>query len=416
MPGAGAGRRLVVVLGALSAFGPLSIDMYLPGLPSMSRDLSAPASAAQLTVTACLVGLGVGQLFAGPISDALGRRRPLLVGLVAYVIASLLCAAAPSVWVLVGVRFVQGLAGAVGIVVARAIVRDGHEREGLARMYAILFAINAMAPVLAPIIGGQLLHVTDWRGVFVVLAGVGALLFAATWLIVSETLPVALRRGGGAARTLRVMRGLLSERLFVGYVLCGAFAYAMLFAYIAGSPFVLQDIYGISPQGFSLLFALNATGILIATLISRRLLARLGTARLLAIGLHASALGAAIVLVAVVADAGLGLLLVGLFLAVSSVGIINPNAAALAMDGHPTAAGSASALFGAAGFAVGGLVAPLVGVGGAHDALPMAVVMAVMGATAVLTLRLLVWRAPGSAPPPSPVGPLAFTESPPPAA
>ncbi len=388
-----------MVLGALSAFGPLSIDMYLPGLPSISRDLSAPASAAQLTVTACLVGLGVGQLFAGPISDALGRRRPLLIGLVAYVVASLLCAAAPSVWALVGVRFIQGLAGAVGIVLARAIVRDGHVGAALARMYAVLFAISAIAPVLAPVIGGQLLHVTDWRGVFVALAGIGAVLLVATWLIVSETLPVALRHRGGVTETLRVMHGLLRDRRFVGYVLCGAFVYAMLFAYIAGSPFVLQEIYGISPQGFSLLFALNATGILIAAQISRRTLARLGTARLLAIGLHACALGAVVVLGAVVGDLGLGVLLVGLFLAVASVGTVIPNAAALAMDGHMRAAGTASALFGATCFAVGGTVAPLVGVGGAHDALPMAVVMAVTGAIAVTILRFVIWRAPDPAPP-----------------
>jgi DHA1 family bicyclomycin/chloramphenicol resistance-like MFS transporter len=387
-------RRLVVVLGALSAFGPLSIDMYLPGLPSMSRDLSASASAAQLTVTACLIGLGVGQLLAGPISDALGRRRPLLLGLLAYMAASLLCALSPSVWVLVALRFVQGLAGAVGIVLARAIVRDRHEGDAAARMYAVLFAINALAPVLAPISGGQLLHVTDWRGIFVVLCGVGAVLLVTTGVVVPETLPVALRRRGGIADTLQVMRGLLGERRFVGYLLCGALAYAALFAYIAGSPFVLQDIHGVSPQVFSLLFGLNAVGILAATQISARLLPRVGSRRLLSVGLHVCALGTAVVFVAVVAGLGLVALLIGLFIAVASVGMVSPNAAALAMSGHPSTGGSASGLVGLTGFALGGAIAPVVGVGGSHDALPMAIVMVAMGLSGLVVLRTLVWRVP----------------------
>jgi DHA1 family bicyclomycin/chloramphenicol resistance-like MFS transporter len=285
------------------------------------------------------------------------------------------------------VRFVQGMAGAVGIVLARAIVRDRHEGDALARLYAVLFAINALAPVLAPLAGGQLLHLTDWRGIFVVLAGVGALLLAVTWPIVDETLPPALRHPGGVRSTLRVMADLLRGRRFVGYVLCGAFAYAMLFAYIAGSPFVLQDIHGISPQGFSLLFALNAVGIVLATQISRRQVGRVGSARLLAIGLHTGALGSAIVLVAVLGHLGLLALLAGLFVAVASIGVVMPNASALAMAGHPSTAGSASAVFGMAGFVIGGAIAPLVGVGGSHDAAPMAIVMAVTAAIGLLVLH-----------------------------
>lgn len=385
-------RRLIVVLGALSAFGPLSIDMYLPGLPSMTADLSAPASAAQLTVTACLIGLGVGQLIAGPVSDALGRRPVLLVGLAAYVVASLLCAAAPDVWVLVAVRFAQGMAGAFGIVLARAIVRDRSEGTALARTYAVLFAINAVAPVVAPIVGGLLLHVTDWRGVFVALAGIGVALLVAGWVAVPETLPVALRRRGGLAATVAVMRELGDDRRFVGYVLCGACAYAAMFAYIAGSPFVLQEIHGISPEGYSLLFALNACGILAATRISARLVGRRGALGLLAAGMYVSLAGALIVLVAVAADLGLGALLVGLFVCVASVGVTSPNAAALAMAGHQRVAGSASALFGLAAFGLGGLAAPLVGVAGAHDALPMAITMAAAAATGVLILHTAVSR------------------------
>jgi MFS transporter, DHA1 family, multidrug resistance protein len=408
-------RRQIVVLGALSAFGPLSIDMYLPGLPSMSHDLSASASAAQLTVTACLIGLGVGQLLAGPVSDALGRRPVLLVGLAAYVVASLACAAAPTVWALVAVRFVQGLAGAVGIVLARAIVRDGEAGAALARTYAVLFAINSVAPVLAPIVGGQLLHVTDWRGVFVVLAGVGVLLLAAGWRFVSETLAPALRRRGGVHDALASARALLAQRQFVGCVLCGAFAYGAMFAYIAGSPFVLQEIHGVSPQGFSLLFALNATGILVASRIGARLVGRVGTTRVLAMGMHVCLAGALVVLVAVLGDLGLAALLVGLFFCVASVGMVVPNAAALAMAGHPSIAGTASALFGLAGFGLGGLVAPLVGVGGAHDATPMAVVMAASAAAGVAVLWAIVARERNPRPP-APRESLLLGDAPPPAA
>ncbi len=405
-------RRLIVVLGALSAFGPLSIDMYLPGLPSMASDLSASASAAQLTVTACLIGLSVGQLFAGPISDARGRRPVLLAGVTVFVAASLACAVAPNVWVLVAVRLAQGLGGAVGIVLARAIVRDHYAGAALARMYAILFAINALAPVLAPIIGGQLLHVTDWRGVFVALSAVGALMLLASWLIVTETLPPQLRRSGGVAEALTTMGALLRERRFVGCVLCAAFAFGAMFAYIAGSPFVLQDIHGVSPQGFSLLFALNAVGILIATRIGVHFVAGFGATRVLAAGMHVCLAGALIVLVGVLGGLGLGLLLVGLFVCVSSVGIINPNAAALAMAGHPSSAGSASALFGLAGFGFGALIAPLVGIGGVHDATPMAVLMAASAAAGVVVLWAVVWRSGQRGEP----GELLLGETPPPAA
>jgi MFS transporter, DHA1 family, multidrug resistance protein len=385
-------RRLIVVLGALSAFGPLATDMYLPGLPAVSGDLSASTSAAQLTVTACLVGLGIGQLLAGPVSDARGRRPVLLAGLVAFVVTSLLCAVAPNVWVLAGVRFVQGVAGAFGIVLARAIVRDRESGTALAHTYALLFAINSVAPVLAPIVGGQLLHVTDWRGVFVALAGIGVLLLLSSWFFVPETLAPALRRRGGIHDALGAMRGLLHDSRFVGCVLCSAFSFCALFAYIAGGPFVLQDIHGVSPQGYSLLFALNAVGILLMTRVATVFVGRVGPTRLLAVGIHQCLAGALIVLVSVLGDLGLVPLLVGLFVCVSSLGMVNPNASALAMAGHPSSAGSASALFGLAGFGLGGLLAPLVGLGGSHDATPMAVVMAATAAAGVAVLWALVVR------------------------
>src|SRR4051812_26339026 len=250
--------RLVLLLGALSAFGPLSMDMYLPGLPSMARDLSSPAWAAQLTITTSMLGLAGGQLVAGPISDSRGRRRPLLIGLAAYMATSLLCAMAPNIWLLLTFRLIQGSAGAAGIVIARAIVRDLHTGVAAARFFALLMLVGGLAPILAPLVGGQLLHVTDWRGIFVVLAGIGAVLLLAAWTMLAETLPAGQRHAGGLAATLHVFGGLVRDRPFLGYTLSGGLTFAAMATYISGSPFVLQDIHGVSPQLFSVLFAVNA--------------------------------------------------------------------------------------------------------------------------------------------------------------
>jgi DHA1 family bicyclomycin/chloramphenicol resistance-like MFS transporter len=370
--------RLVVLLGALSAFGPLSMDMYLPGLPSMARELSAPAWAAQLTITTSMLGLAGGQLVAGPISDALGRRRPLLAGLAAYMVTSLLCAMAPNIWTLLAFRLIQGAAGAAGIVIARAVVRDLHTGVAAARFFALLMLVGGLAPILAPLVGGQLLHVTDWRGIFVVLAGIGALLLLAAWGMLAETLRAERRHGGGLVATVAVFGGLLRDRPFMGYTLSAGLVFAAMATYISGSPFVLQDIHGVSPQLFSLLFALNAGGIMLASQTSRVLVSRYGPRRMLTVGVVIGAVGGLGVLVSVLADLGLAGLLPSLFVTVSSVGMVLPNSAALALADHPDTAGSASALLGLTQFATGALAAPLAGVAGSHTALPMAIVMATL--------------------------------------
>jgi DHA1 family bicyclomycin/chloramphenicol resistance-like MFS transporter len=370
--------QLVVLLGALSTFGPLSMDMYLPGLPAMARDLSAPAWAAQLTITTSMLGLAGGQLVAGPISDTLGRRRPLLAGLAAYMAASVLCALAPNVWMLLVLRLVQGCAGAAGIVIARAVVRDLHTGVEAARFFAMLMLVAGLAPILAPLVGGQLLHVTDWRGIFVVLAAIGAALLLAAWWLLAETVSERDRHGGGLVATIHVFGGLVRDRPFMGYVLSAGLTFAAMATYISGSPFVLQDIHGVSPQLFSLLFAINAGGIMLASQFSRKLVGRHGPRRLLDAGVAIGAAGGVGVLVSVVAGLGLAGLLPCLFVMVSSIGLVLPNSAALALADHPRTAGSASALLGLAQFAIGALAAPLAGVGGSHTALPMAIVMAVL--------------------------------------
>jgi len=382
---------MVVVLGALSSFGPLSLDLYLPGLPQLANSLGASASAAQLTLTACLLGLATGQLLSGPWSDAVGRRRPLVIGVGAYIAASLACAVAPSILTLIGLRFVQGLAGAAGIALSRAVVRDVRSGAAAARLFAGLLLVNGLAPILAPVLGGQLLRATDWRGLFVVLAVVGALILTGTVMFVPESHPPALRRTGGLTDTLRVFRGLLADRRFVGCTLASGLAFAAMFAYIAGSPFVLQDIYSLSPAQFSAVFAVNAIGIIVAGQASSPMIARLGPGPVLGAGLVTGAVGGA-ALLAVVLLGGIGLvgILPALFLVVASIGVVFPSGTALALEGSPSTAGSASGLLGLAQFAVGAISAPLVGVAGTGTALPMAIVIVTCELAAATAFWLLV--------------------------
>jgi DHA1 family bicyclomycin/chloramphenicol resistance-like MFS transporter len=395
-PGHRAGHaRLVLLLAALSSFGPLSIDMYLPALPGMARDLQTSAAVAQLSLTACLAGLATGQLLAGPLSDARGRRRPLLIGVAGYAAASALCAAAPSIWALLALRLVQGFAGAAGIVIARAIVRDLYDGDELARFYALLLMVNGAAPILAPIAGAQLLHFTTWRGIFAVLALIGVALLGAAAAGLPETLPPGRRRSGGGRAILRDGRRLVTDREFCGYALASGLAFGAMFAYISGSPFVLQAMFGISPQLFSVIFAVNGLGIIVAGQVARRLIGRVSPRALLTAGLTGSAAGGVALLIAALAGAGLPAILPALFVVVASVGFILPNATALALASHASDAGSASAVLGLAQFAIGAAAAPLVGVAGPHTDLPMAIVICVLGISARLS-RPRLSPAPGS--------------------
>ena len=383
-------RKLVIVLGTLSAFGPLSIDLYLPGLPSLADDLGASASAAQLTLTACLIGLAVGQLVIGPLSDAYGRRDPLLLGVGIYVAATLGCAAAPSIATLVALRFVQGFTGAAGIVIARAVVRDLRSGPAASRMYAGLLLVNGLAPILAPVLGGQLLHVVDWRGVFVVLAGIGAVILASTGVLVAESHPPARRRSGGLRLTLMTFRGLLGQRRFSGAAVACGLAFGGLFAYIAGSPFVLQDIYGLTPAQFSLVFAANAIGLVAAAQVGARLAEPLGAEAVLGGGLLVGAGSGVLLLLVVVGGAGLAGVLAALFVMVACIGVVTPSATTIALEGDPGSGGSASALLGLAQFAIGATFSPLVGIAGRGTAVPMALVIAASWAGAVAVYAFAV--------------------------
>jgi DHA1 family bicyclomycin/chloramphenicol resistance-like MFS transporter len=385
--GVGASPRphleLVVILGALSAFGPLSMDMYLPGLPSLSRQLHASASAGQLTLTGCMLGLALGQLVAGPVSDSLGRRRPLLSGVAAYAAASLACAFAPSIPALIALRFIQGLAGGVGVVIARAIVRDVFGGVTAARMFATLMIVTGTAPVFAPLIGGQVLEITSWRGIFVVLAAIGLPLLLVTASRLPETLPPEARHGGGLAATMRTFGRLMSDRRFAPHALSFSLSFGAMFAYIAGSSFVLEDVFGASPQAFSLVFAVNSAGLIAMSQVGSRLVGRRGPATLARYGLCLVALASLCTLLVTATHGALALLLVSLFALLCGNGFVLPNGVAAAM-GDQTALGSASALLGLGQFGVGAAVAPLVGLAGSHDALPMGIVIAACGISALL--------------------------------
>jgi DHA1 family bicyclomycin/chloramphenicol resistance-like MFS transporter len=395
---------LVIILGALTAFGPMSIDMYLPAFPALTRHFHATPAQVQLTLTACLAGLALGQLGYGPLSDALGRRRPLYVGLVAYTVASLLCAVAPSMPVLAGLRFVQGVGGAAGIVIARAVVRDLYEGAALARFFALLMVVNGLAPMLAPLIGSEVLRYRSWPAVFVVLAGYGLALLLGVTVGLPETLAPGRRRSGRLGDTLRTFGRLSADRAFVGYALCGGLVFGAMFAYVSGSPFVLQEIYHASPRFFALAFGTNALGIVLVGQLNAVLLRRIGARALLVATLLVHLAGALGVVAAVASGSPLWWLLPPLFLTVASVGVVLPNTTALALAEHADTAGSASAFLGVGQFLVGALAAPLVGLGGSGTALPMAAVIAILSVAANLALHTLA-RAPVRAPEPAASGP-----------
>ena len=380
----------VVVLGLLTMFGPLSLDLYLPALPQLADDLGTSTSAAQLSITACLVGLALGQLVAGALSDRLGRRRPLIVGLSAYLVASVACALAPSVTVLVVLRFIQGLGGAAGIVISRAIARDLYSGRALMIFFSRLLLIAGLAPVIAPILGGQLSRIMSWRGIFGVLAGFGAVLLLAGWFGLRETLPPERRVVGGFRRTLHGYNTLVHDRFFVGCALSSGLAGASMFAYIAGSTFVLQRIYGMSPQGFSLIFGGISFGLVAAAQGGARLALIWPLTRVLALGLAINLTGATALLVTVVTGLPLGALIGALVVMVCAVGLIFPTANALAMADYPDLAGTASSLQGLSQFLFGAIAAPLVGIAGEQTALPLGIVTTSVSLCAMASFMGLV--------------------------
>nr|WP_246512270.1 multidrug effflux MFS transporter [Polycladomyces abyssicola] len=383
---------IAALLGMLTALGPLSIDMYLPALPALANDLHTSTSLAQLSLTACLLGLAFGQLLVGPISDIRGRRTPLITSLVVYASASILCALVPSIWALILLRFAQGMAGSGGIVIARAIVRDLYSGSEIARFFSLLMLVNGLAPILAPVIGGQLLRITSWHGVFLVLGILSIAILLTVAFKLPETLPSQYRSEGSLKQTFSTFRGLIKDREFMGFAWSQGLVMAAMFAYISGSPFVLQNIFGVSPQGFSLFFAVNAIGLILASQITGRLVGRISKTKLLTVGIVYAAIGGTALLTAILLGVGLVGIIPSLFIVVSSVGIVVTTCFSLAMQSQAQSAGSASALLGVIPFVMGAMVAPLVGVGGSDTAIPMGIVIASCNIGALLSYFVLVRR------------------------
>ncbi|WP_084958236.1 multidrug effflux MFS transporter [Thermoactinospora rubra] len=389
---AGGERRglLLLILGALSAIGPLSIDMYLPALPAIAGEMLTGPAQVQLTLTACLVGVSAGQVLAGPISDSRGRRVPLLIGVGGYAVASLLCAFAPSVTALVVLRLVQGIMGGAALVIVRAVVRDLYDGAVIARIFATLMMVSGLAPILAPIAGAQLLAFTSWRGVFVALSLAGLVLLLLVLPGVRETLPRQARARGGLRGTAATFWRLLRDRSFMAPALACSLAFAGMFGYISGGSFVLQDLYGATPQQYSLIFGGNALGLVVTAQIGGRLAGRVNPARLVLTGLLAGLAGGALVLAAVLAGWGLAGVVAGLFVLQCGGGLALPGGGALALASQrPQVAGSASAFLGVMQFALAGAAAPLAGLSGAASAVPMAVVIIALTGAALIAFVLL---------------------------
>ncbi|MEQ4210231.1 multidrug effflux MFS transporter [Actinopolymorpha sp. B9G3] len=370
----------------LTVFGPISMDMYLPVLPQLTDQLRTSTSTAQLTMTACLVGLALGQIIAGPLSDRFGRRGPLLVGIAAYVLFSLACAISPSVTMLIIARLFQGAAGAVGIVIAQAAGRDLYDGGQLVRFYGRLAVIGGLAAIIGPVLGGQLAAITDWRGVFLALAGIGVIIFTVSLIIFGETLPVQRRHSGGLGSSVRSFQRLLLDRSFVGALLVGGFTGAALFAYLAGATFVLQDIYGLSPQEYSFAFGLNSLGFMLFGFLGGRIaeVSHWSERGAVAVGLTACAAGAGGLLITGLIQLPLIAFIVPLFVMVAGVAFASPALTAIALRDFPTMAGTAASFLGLTRYAFGGLAAPLVGAAGPHTATPLGIVTLTAAAAAAL--------------------------------
>ncbi|WP_223694983.1 multidrug effflux MFS transporter [Leifsonia poae] len=389
-------RRSLLVLGLLEAFGPLSMDLYLPQLPQLAASLHTSDALAQATMSVCMIGLGLGQLVAGPLSDRYGRRRPLLVGVALFTVFSLACAFAPTIEVLLVARLLQGLAGAAGLVITLAVARDLFSGAELSRMLSLLALVSASAPIVAPVLGGQLARVLDWRGIFVVLTGIGAALLILAGTGLRETLPAAERHPAGFGPLGRQFRELLRDRLFVLIVIAAAAGGVAFFSYLSMSSFVLQDQFGLSPQAFSLFFAVNAVANLLGAQLSRVLVLRFGPARLYLGGQLATAVAALLLVTSVIVGWGLPGVLSALALFLFAVGVGGPNGTTLALGAHSARAGTAAAVLGTVTFTIGPIVAPIASIGGS-TALTMALSIGIAASVSALLAVLVVRHLPARA-------------------
>jgi MFS transporter, DHA1 family, multidrug resistance protein len=385
--------QLALLLGSLGLLGPFTIDTYLPSFPTIVKDFHTTASLVQISLTACLLGLGSGQLFIGPLSDVKGRRKPLLIFLVLYFLASVTCSFAPNIYFLILARFVQGFSAAGGLVISRAVVRDLFSGKELTKFFTLMVLVGNLGPIVAPVAGGAILAFTNWHGVFVALAFVGMVLIFIVSLKLTETLPVEKRIPSNLPQLVNNFGSLFKDRQFMGFALTQGFTTAGIFAYVSGIPFVYQNIYGVTPQQFSLLFGVNGLGLIIGSQSVGRLTDIISERTFLKIGIGIANLAGASLLISLLLKAPLIAVAIPVFFFVSSISIIGTTSFALAIQSQGHIAGSASALLGLLPFVLGSLTAPLVGIAGAYTGVPMGVIIFCASFLAFLSYFVLVRKA-----------------------
>ncbi len=383
---------LTIFLGMLAAIAPLSTDMYLPALPEMMEDFDVAPSMIQLTLTASMAGMALGQIVAGPVSDEQGRRKPLMIGMLVFAVSSAACVFVKSIYIFLVFRFIQGCSGGAGIVIARAIARDVCKGPALTRFFSMLMLVNGLAPILAPVIGGQILRFSTWEGVFVLLTVIGVVLTICA-IIMTETLSARRRVEGGVFASLKGFKGLFSQKYFMGHCVMQCFGFAAFFAYISGSSFVFQNIYHVSPQVFSLIFGINGIGLMISGALTGRLAGRVEDWKILRTALYVAVIGSVLLLAGFIIHMPLPAVIVVLFFTVSTLSCMATSSFSLAMQAQGRNAGSASALIGFFSMISGAVMAPVVGIAGSYTAIPMGIVMVVGEAGALLTFYGMIYPA-----------------------
>jgi DHA1 family bicyclomycin/chloramphenicol resistance-like MFS transporter len=390
---AGLTSALVATVVFLTAIAPLATDMYVPAFPRVAADLGGTATQVQLTLTTFFVGMALGQLIGGPISDQRGRRRPLLAAVLVMTLASVVCAITPTIGVMMAARLVQGFAGGWAMVIGRAVIVDLATGAQLVRVLNVIAGVGGIAPIVGPLLGAVILQLSHWRVSFWAVAGLGVAMVVAVLAAVPETLPPDRRHGGGLQTFARAGRQVLRNRHYVGYLVVSGSAMGALFAYVATSAFVLQSMNGMSPIGYSIDFAANAGGMTIAALVAARLAGRVSTRHVILVGqVAALAAGIAMLVGALWFDTPLLVVIVSFFVLMTAQGLIGGNSGALASAEVPDHPGTGSALLGFAQWVAAGTIAPIAGLGGEHTAVPMAVLMIAGAAVSMVGLLVLARR------------------------
>ena len=396
--------KITFILGSLMAFGPLSIDMYLPGLPDIAREFNSDAGTIQYTLSFFLIGMAAGQTFYGPVADRLGRKLPLMFGCALYIIASLGCAFSTSAANLIAIRFAQAIGCCAGMVITNSVVRDLFDARDSARMYSMLFLVTGLAPITAPFIGGYLVLYLGWRTIFWVLTIFGCICLLMVIFHLPETLPADRRISGGLGKVIVDYSRMLTTKSFIGYALTGGFNAGIMFAYISGSPFVFIELYGVAPHHYGWIFGINAFGLICTSQLNRLLLRHFNNITILNTTLwFIAASGLVLVLVALTGTGGLIGLIIPIFFCISSIALVGSNAVALALAPYQKMAGTASALLGTIQLAIGAGSGTLIGILHNNTAMPMTGIMGLCAIGALITFYTLTERKiprPSLSPPP----------------